>query len=112
MLASLLGIILKHPEVSMDSRVGSSSLLKQVFSDALITAGIIIARIIKRGKKSRNQYRIPFAAVVKTRETGREGGREGRRSERAREGGRGWMEAGREGGMKGGREVRGWGGDV
>lgn len=77
----------------MDSRVGSSSLLKQVFSDALITAGIIIARIIKRGKKSRNQYRIPFAAVVKTRETGREG----RRSERAREGGDGWRQEGREG---------------
>lgn len=86
MLGILLGLILKHLEVSIDSHVGSSSLPKQVFSNALITAGIIIARVIKRGK-SRNQYRIPFAAVVKTREIGREGGR----SER----GRGWMEAGR-----------------
>lgn len=108
MLASLLGIILKHPEVSMDSRVGSSSLLKQVFSDALITAGIIIARIIKRGKKSRNQYRIPFAAVVKTRETGREGGREEGASERGREG----MDGGRKGGRDEGREGGRCGGGV
>lgn len=66
----------------MDSLVGSSSLPKQAGSNALITIGIIIAGIIKRGEKSRNQYRIPFAAVVKTRELGvgggwEEGGREG-----------------------------------
>lgn len=97
----------------MDSHVGSSSLLKQVLSNALITTGIIIARIIKRGgKKSRNQYRIPFAALVKTREIGREGGRrEERASERGREGMDGGREvrqggkAGREGGREGGAGV-------
>lgn len=77
----------------MDSLVGSSSLPKQASSNALITIGIIIAGIIKRGEKSRNQYRIPFAAVVKTREMGVGGRKEGRR-----EGGRGWMEGGRCGG--------------
>ena len=59
--------------------------------NALITIGIIIAGIIKRGgEKSRNQYRIPFAAVVKTREM------EGRGEERrgGREGGRGWRQGG------------------
>lgn len=75
----------------MDSHLGSSSLLKQAFGHALITIGIIIVRVIKRGKKSRNQYRIPFAAVVKTREMGlggrKEGGRRG-------EGRRGWREGG------------------
>lgn len=54
----------------MDSLIGSSSLPKEASSNALITIGIIIAGIIKRGEKSRNQYRIPFAAVVKTREMG------------------------------------------
>lgn len=71
-----------------------SSLPKQAGSNALITIGIIIAGIIKRGGGSRNQYRIPFAAVVKTREMGVGGRKEGRES---------W---------RGGREVRGWGGDV
>lgn len=62
----------------------------RLFGKALITTGIIIARIIKqRGEKSRNQYRIPFAAVVKTREMG--------------VGGREEMDGGREGGRKGGR---------
>ena len=61
--------------------------------NALITIGIIIAGIIKRGgEKSRNQYRIPFAAVVKTREM------EGRGEERrGGEGRREGMEAGRGG---------------
>lgn len=76
--------------------------------NALITIGIIIAGIIKRGgKKSRNQYRIPFAAVVKTREM------EGRGEERREgiEAGRGW-EGMRGSGRGRGRGVRGWGGDV
>lgn len=50
MLGIPLGINVEHLKVSMDSRVGSSSLLKQAFGNALITIGIIIARIIKRGE--------------------------------------------------------------
>lgn len=66
-----------------------SSLPKQAASNALITIGIIIAGIIKRGEKSRNQYRIPFAAVVKTREMGVGGRKEGREGVvEGREGGR------------------------
>lgn len=95
-LGSLLGISLKHLEVSMDSRVGSSSLLKQVFSDALITAGIIIVRIIKRGKIQKS-IQDTFCSGSEN-EGDWEGRREGGKRERASEGGRGWMEAGREGG--------------
>lgn len=106
-MGSLVGIIVKHLEVSMDSHVGSSSLLKQVFSNALITTGIIIARIIKRGKIQKS-IQDTFCSGSENEGDWEGGGREEGASERASERGRGWMEAGREGG----REVRGWGGDV
>lgn len=87
----------------MDSHVGSSSLLKQVFSNALITAGIIIARIIKRGKIQKS-IQDTFCSGSEN-----EGDWEG--EEGAREGMDGGWEGGKTG-REGGREVRGWGGDV
>lgn len=99
----LVGISVKHLQVSMDSHVGSSSLLKQVFSNALITAGIIIARIIKRGKIQKS-IQDTFCSGSEN-----EGDWEG--EEGAGEGMDGGWEGGRED-RKGGREVRGWGGDV
>lgn len=89
----------------MDSRVGSSSLLKQVFSDALITAGIIIARIIKRGKIQKS-IQDTFCSGSEN-EGDWEGGREEGASERGREGGDGWRQEGREGWREGGAGV-GW----
>lgn len=76
----------------MDSRVGASSLLKQVFSNALITTGIIIARIIKRGKIQKS-IQDTFCSGSENEGdwegeggSGGEGGKTGREGER--EGGR------------------------
>lgn len=103
LLCILVGVGVEHLEVSMDSHVGSSSLLKQVFSNALITTGIIIARIIKRGKIQKSiQDTFCSGSENEGDWEGEEGAREGR------EGGK----TGREGEREGGREVRGWGGDV
>lgn len=101
-MGSLVGIIVKHLEVSMDSHVGSSSLLKQVFSNALITTGIIIARIIKRGKIQKS-IQDTFCSGSENEGDWEGGGREEGASERAREG----MDGGRKGGRKGGAGV-GW----
>lgn len=99
----LPGIIVKHLEVSMDSHVGSSSLLKQLFSNALITTGIIIARIIKRGKIQKS-IQDTFCSGSEN-----EGDWEGwGREEGASEGGDGWRQggkAGREGEREGGAGV-------
>lgn len=86
----------------MDSHVGSSSLLKQVFSNALITTGIIIARIIKRGKIQKS-IQDTFCSGSENEGDWEGGGREEGASERAREG----MDGGRKGGRKGGAGV-GW----
>lgn len=81
----------------MDSLIGSSSLPKQAGSNALITIGIIIAGIIKRGEKIQKSIQDTFCSG----------------SENEGDGG-GWEEGGREGWREGreGGEVRGWGGDV
>ena len=56
-------------------------LVRQTSTNAMITIRIIIAGIINGRRNLKNQYRIPFAAVVKTRERGWveriEGGRDG-----------------------------------
>lgn len=105
-LGILVGFILKHLEVSMDSHVGSSSLLEQVFSNALITTGIIIARIIKRGKIQKS-IQDTFCSGSEN-EGDWEGGREGGgRKERAREGMDGGREVRQEGREEGGAGV-GW----
>lgn len=84
----------------MGSLVGSSSLPKQAGSNALITNGIIIAGIIKRGGKKKIQKSIQDTFCSGSENEGDGGGWE----EGGWEGVDGWRE--------GGREVRGWGGDV
>lgn len=79
----------------MDSLIWSSSLPKQASSNALITIGIIIAGIIKRGEKIQKSIQDTFCSGGENEGDG--GGREG--------GGRGCMEGGREGGRCGGGVV-------
>lgn len=71
----------------MDFLIGPTSLPKQAGSNALITIGIIIAGIIKRGKKIQKSIQDTFCSG----------------SENEGDGG-GWEEGG-EGVMEGGREV-------
>ena len=82
----------------MDSHVGSSSLLKQVLSNALITTGIIIARIIKRGgEKIQKSIQDTFCSASENEGDWEGGGEAGGKSQRAREGGDGWRQGGKAG---------------
>lgn len=74
----------------MDSLIGSSSLPKQAGSNALITIGIIIAGIIKRGEKIQKSIQDTFCSGSENEGDGGGWGGE----EAGRQGGRGWREGG------------------
>lgn len=77
----------------MDSLIGSSSLPKEASSNALITIGIIIAGIIKRGEKIQKSIQDTFCSGSENEGDGVVGGG----------GGGGWVGGRREGLRDGGR---------